>query len=165
MPPHTPSRMPPRTCTHCAIIALTTDAATPPTHHHHLHREYRHTPPTPCPTTPSPTPPRTQPHRRTIGAVVDVQFEGALPPILNALEVQGFENRLVLEVAQHLGENMVRTIAMDGTDGLTRGQKVMDTGDSIKVPVGEETLGASRTSLASPLTSSAQSNKVVESRC
>ena len=48
MPPHTPSRMPPRTCTHCAIIALTSDAATPPTHHHHVHRECRHTPPTPC---------------------------------------------------------------------------------------------------------------------
>jgi len=78
---------------------------------------------------------------QVIGAVVDVQFEGALPPILNALEVQGFEHRLVLEVAQHLGENMVRTIAMDGTDGLTRGQKVEDTGAPIKVPVGEQTLG------------------------
>merc|ERR1712045_557079 len=72
---------------------------------------------------------------------VDVTWEGALPPILNALEVQGFEHRLVLEVAQHLGENMVRTIAMDGTDGLTRGQKVEDTGAPIKVPVGEQTLG------------------------
>merc|ERR1712057_131233 len=78
---------------------------------------------------------------QVIGAVVDVQFDGALPPILNALEVQGFENRLVLEVAQHLGEDMVRTIAMDGTDGLTRGQKVEDTGAPIKVPVGEGTLG------------------------
>jgi len=78
---------------------------------------------------------------QVIGAVVDVQFESALPPILNALEVKGFEHRLVLEVAQHLGENMVRTIAMDGTDGLTRGQKVEDTGAPIKVPVGEETLG------------------------
>merc|ERR1719324_1681315 len=78
---------------------------------------------------------------QVIGAVVDVQFEGALPPILNALEVQGFEQRLVLEVAQHLGENMVRTIAMDGTDGLTRGQPVEDTGAPIKVPVGEGTLG------------------------
>merc|ERR1712048_922167 len=66
---------------------------------------------------------------------------GALPPILNALEVEGFEHRLVLEVAQHLGENMVRTIAMDGTDGLTRGQEVLDTGAPIKVPVGEPTLG------------------------
>merc|ERR1712193_109835 len=72
---------------------------------------------------------------------VDVQFDGALPPILNALEVQDFEVRLVLEVAQHLGENMVRTIAMDGTDGLTRGQSVEDTGAPIKVPVGEGTLG------------------------
>jgi len=78
---------------------------------------------------------------QVIGAVVDVQFEGALPPILNALEVKGFENRLVLEVAQHLGENMVRTIAMDGTDGLTRGQPVEDTGSPILVPVGDETLG------------------------
>merc|ERR1719199_815158 len=78
---------------------------------------------------------------QVIGAVVDVQFEGALPPILNALEVKDFEIRLVLEVAQHLGENMVRTIAMDGTDGLTRGHPVIDTGDSIKVPVGEGALG------------------------
>merc|ERR1712151_266810 len=78
---------------------------------------------------------------QVIGAVVDVSFEGALPPILNALEVTGFEHRLVLEVAQHLGENMVRTIAMDGTDGLTRGQPVEDTGAPIKVPVGEQTLG------------------------
>merc|ERR1711957_1113621 len=78
---------------------------------------------------------------QVIGAVVDVQFEGNLPPILNALEVTGFEHRLVLEVAQHLGENMVRTIAMDGTDGLTRGQAVEDTGAPIKVPVGEGTLG------------------------
>merc|ERR1719282_439324 len=78
---------------------------------------------------------------QVIGAVVDVQFDGALPPILNALEVQGFEQRLVLEVAQHLGENMVRTIAMDGTDGLTRGQTVEDTGAPIKVPVGEGCLG------------------------
>merc|ERR1711934_566462 len=78
---------------------------------------------------------------QVIGAVVDVQFEGALPPILNALGVKGFENRLVLEVAQHLGENMVRTIAMDGTDGLTRGQAVNDTGAPISVPVGPETLG------------------------
>merc|ERR1719324_651962 len=78
---------------------------------------------------------------QVIGAVVDVAFEGQLPPILNALEVQDHEVRLVLEVAQHLGENMVRTIAMDGTDGLTRGQKVQDTGAPIKVPVGEQTLG------------------------
>jgi len=70
-----------------------------------------------------------------------VQFEGALPPILNALEVLDFEVRLVLEVAQHLGENSVRTIAMDGTDGLTRGQPVVDTGTPICVPVGEGTLG------------------------
>ena len=77
-----------------------------------------------------------------IGAVVDVQFDGQLPPILNALEVEGFENRLVLEVAQHLGENTVRTIAMDGTDGLTRGQAVLDTGNPIKVPASEGAGGA-----------------------
>merc|ERR1719389_509599 len=78
---------------------------------------------------------------QVIGAVVDVQFDGALPPILNALEVKDFEIRLVLEVAQHLGENMVRTIAMDATDGLKRGDAVVDTGDPIRVPVGEGALG------------------------
>jgi len=78
---------------------------------------------------------------QVIGAVVDVQFEGPLPPILNALEVRDFEIRLVLEVAQHLGENMVRTIAMDGTDGLKRGDPVADTGSPITVPVGEGSLG------------------------
>eukprot|EP00743_Colponemidia_sp_Colp-15_P000061 GILK01000074.1.p1 GENE.GILK01000074.1~~GILK01000074.1.p1 ORF type:complete len:520 (+),score=99.97 GILK01000074.1:74-1633(+) len=78
---------------------------------------------------------------QVIGAVVDVQFDENLPPILNALEVQGHSHRLVLEVAQHLGENTVRTVAMDGTDGLVRGQKVVDTGNPIMVPVGPETLG------------------------
>jgi F-type H+/Na+-transporting ATPase subunit beta len=79
--------------------------------------------------------------RQVTGAVVDVQFSGHLPRILNALETQNQGNRLVLEVAQHLGENTVRTIAMDSTDGLVRGQEVLDTGDVIAVPVGEETLG------------------------
>merc|ERR1719473_1710248 len=88
---------------------------------------------------------------QVIGAVVDVQFEGTLPPILNALEVQGFEHRLVLEVAQHLGENMVRTIAMDGTDGLTRGQQVADTGAPITVPVGEQTLGRTINIIGEPI--------------
>merc|ERR1719386_495490 len=78
---------------------------------------------------------------QVIGAVVDVKFDGVLPPILNALEVKDHESRLVLEVAQHLGENTVRTIAMDGTDGLVRGQNVTDTGAPISVPVGPETLG------------------------
>ncbi|CEM08164.1 unnamed protein product [Vitrella brassicaformis CCMP3155] len=78
---------------------------------------------------------------QVIGAVVDVAFDGPLPPILNALEVQDRESRLVLEVAQHLGENTVRTIAMDGTDGLVRGQRTIDTGNPIAVPVGDETLG------------------------
>ncbi|MCL4135491.1 UNVERIFIED_CONTAM: hypothetical protein GTU68_032078 [Idotea baltica] len=76
-----------------------------------------------------------------IGAVVDVQFENELPPILNALEVQGRTSRLVLEVSQHLGENTVRTIAMDGTEGLVRGQQVLDTGSPISIPVGPATLG------------------------
>ena len=78
---------------------------------------------------------------QVIGAVVDVQFEGELPKILNALEVGDNDTRLVLEVAQHLGENTVRTIAMDGTEGLTRGQEVIDTQTPIMVPVGEKTLG------------------------
>ena len=75
------------------------------------------------------------------GAVVDVQFEGELPSILNALHVQHDNKTLVLEVAQHLGESTVRTIAMDTTDGLVRGQKVVDSGNAIQVPVGPETLG------------------------
>ena len=78
---------------------------------------------------------------QVIGAVVDVQFTGTLPAILNALETENNGNRLVLEVAQHLGENTVRTIAMDATDGLTRGQPVTDTGAQITVPVGPQTLG------------------------
>ena len=78
---------------------------------------------------------------QVIGAVVDVQFEGELPAILNALHAQNGDNRLVLEVAQHLGENMVRTIAMDSTEGLVRGSDVSDTGEAITVPVGPETLG------------------------
>ncbi len=79
--------------------------------------------------------------RQVMGAVVDVQFDGELPQILNALETQNQGNRLVLEVAQHLGENTVRTIAMDSTEGLVRGQAVADTGNPIMVPVGDETLG------------------------
>ena len=76
-----------------------------------------------------------------IGAVVDVDFEGPLPDILNALETSNQGKRLVLEVAQHLGENSVRTIAMDATEGLVRGQAVSDTGAPISIPVGPETLG------------------------
>jgi len=80
---------------------------------------------------------------QVIGAVVDVQFDGPLPPILNALEVtvQKGSPRLVLEVAQHLGENTVRTISMEATEGLVRGQEVKDTGAPIMVPVGPGTLG------------------------
>ncbi|TWG98968.1 ATP synthase F1 subcomplex beta subunit [Mesorhizobium sp. J18] len=79
--------------------------------------------------------------RQVIGAVVDVQFEDHLPAILNALETDNQGNRLVLEVAQHLGENTVRCIAMDSTEGLVRGQSVTDTGAPISVPVGPEMLG------------------------
>ena len=88
---------------------------------------------------------------QVIGAVVDVQFEGELPPILNALEVQGTESRLVLEVAQHLGGNNVRTIALDSTEGLVRGQEVVDTKDSIKVPVGHGTLGRIMNVIGEPI--------------
>ena len=78
---------------------------------------------------------------QVIGAVVDVQFEGALPAILNALETSNNGKRLVLEVAQHLGEGTVRTIAMDSTEGLVRGEPVSDLGAPISVPVGDGTLG------------------------
>jgi len=76
-----------------------------------------------------------------IGAVVDVKFDGELPEILSALECKNGDNRLVLEVAQHLGESNVRTIAMDATEGLKRGDEVTATGAPIQVPVGPETLG------------------------
>jgi F-type H+-transporting ATPase subunit beta len=89
--------------------------------------------------------------RQVTGAVVDVQFNGHLPAILNALETQNQGKRLVLEVAQHLGENTVRTIAMDATEGLVRGQEVLDTGDVIAVPVGEETLGRIMNVIGEPI--------------
>ena len=78
---------------------------------------------------------------QVIGAVVDVQFDGDLPAILNALQTDNHGKKLILEVAQHLGENTVRTIAMDATEGLVRGQAVSDTGAPISVPVGNATLG------------------------
>ena len=78
---------------------------------------------------------------QVLGAVVDVQFDGDLPAIMSALECDNGGNRLVLEVAQHLGESTVRTISMDTTEGLVRGQKVSDTGAPIEMPVGPETLG------------------------
>lgn len=78
---------------------------------------------------------------QVIGAVVDVQFEDHLPAILNSLKTDNNGKELVLEVAQHLGENTVRTIAMDATEGLTRGQSVSDTGEAISIPVGNATLG------------------------
>ena len=79
--------------------------------------------------------------KQVLGAVVDVSFEEKLPQILDALVVKHENKNLILEVAQHLGENTVRTIAMDSTDGLVRGQDVTDTGNPISVPVGPETLG------------------------
>src|SRR3954467_10073887 len=96
---------------------------------------------------------RTPPGRvsQVMGAVVDVAFEGDLPPILSALETDNGGNRLVLEVAQHLGENVVRTIAMDSTDGLTRGQTVNATGAQIRVPVGPKTLGQIMTVIGEPI--------------
>ena len=79
---------------------------------------------------------------QVISAVVDVEFStGELPAIFNALECQNNGKKLVLEVALHLGERSVRTIAMDSTDGLARGVAVVDTGNAIRVPVGEATLG------------------------
>ena len=78
---------------------------------------------------------------QVIGAVVDVQFDEHLPAILNSLETDNAGNKLILEVAQHLGENTVRTIAMDVTEGLVRGQEVVDTGEPIMMPVGDEVLG------------------------
>ncbi|MEM8628182.1 MAG: F0F1 ATP synthase subunit beta, partial [Pseudomonadota bacterium] len=88
---------------------------------------------------------------QVMGAVVDVQFDEHLPAILNALETQNQGGRLVLEVAQHLGENTVRTIAMDATEGLVRGQPVADTGQPIAVPVGEGTLGRIMNVIGEPI--------------
>ena len=88
---------------------------------------------------------------QVIGAVVDVQFEGHLPAILNAIETKNGGNRLVLEVAQHLGESTVRTIAMDTTEGLVRGQEVTDTGKPIRVPVGAGTLGRIMNVIGEPI--------------
>jgi len=94
---------------------------------------------------------------QVIGAVVDVEFDGHLPAILSALETTNTDQRtgepfrLVLEVAQHLGENTVRCIAMDGTDGLVRGQKVIDTGNPIMIPVGPKTLGRIMNVIGQPI--------------
>ncbi len=88
---------------------------------------------------------------QVIGAVVDVEFDGQLPDILNALETDNNGTRLVLEVAQHLGENTVRTIAMDSTEGLVRGHPVKDLGEPIRVPVGPETLGRIMNVIGEPI--------------
>ena len=88
---------------------------------------------------------------QVLGAVIDVQFEGELPKILNALHCENHGNLLVLEVAQHLGESTVRTVAMDSTEGLVRGQGVTDTGGPITVPVGPETLGRIMNIIGQPI--------------
>ena len=88
---------------------------------------------------------------QVLGAVVDVQFDGELPAIQNALTVQNGEQKLVLEVAQHLGEKTIRAIAMDGTDGLVRGADAVDTGAAITVPVGPEVLGRIMDVLGNPI--------------
>ena len=88
---------------------------------------------------------------QVLGAVVDVQFDGVLPAILNAIEVENEGKVLVMEVAQHLGENTVRAVAMDSTDGLQRGAKVTDTGNAICVPVGEHTLGRIMNVIGDPI--------------
>jgi F-type H+-transporting ATPase subunit beta len=88
---------------------------------------------------------------QVIGAVVDVQFDEGLPNILNSLEVKDFDIRLVLEVAQHLGEGTVRTIAMDATEGLVRGTKVEDTGKPISIPVGNKCLGRIMNVIGEPI--------------
>jgi len=88
---------------------------------------------------------------QVLGAVVDVQFDGELPAILNALTTEIGDRKLVLEVAQHLGENTVRCIAMDSTDGLVRGGKVQDSGNAISVPVGPETLGRIMNVIGEPI--------------
>ena len=88
---------------------------------------------------------------QVISAVVDVQFEGELPAILNALETENNGKKLILEVAQHLGENTVRTIAMDSTDGMVRGAEVRDLGEPISVPVGPETLGRIMNVIGEPI--------------
>ncbi|CAL52064.2 ATPase, F1 complex beta subunit/V1 complex,C-terminal [Ostreococcus tauri] len=88
---------------------------------------------------------------QVIGAVVDVQFDDHLPSILSALEVEGHDVRLVLEVAQHLGENTVRTIAMDTTEGLVRGQPVQNMGSPIQIPVGRATLGRIMNVIGEPI--------------
>ncbi|CAH8392275.1 unnamed protein product [Eruca vesicaria subsp. sativa] len=90
---------------------------------------------------------------QVIGAIVDVRFEDqeGLPPIMTSLEVQDHPTRLVLEVSHHLGQNVVRTIAMDGTEGLVRGRRVLNTGAPITVPVGRATLGRIMNVLGEPI--------------
>ncbi len=101
---------------------------------------------------------------QVMGAVVDVQFGDELPAILNALETDNKGNRLVLEVAQHLGEKSVRTIAMDSTEGLVRGQEVSDTGQPIAVPVGDGTLGRIMNVIGEPVDEISPRNRKFSSR-
>src|SRR3990167_966749 len=89
--------------------------------------------------------------KRIIGPVVDVQFEGQLPALYNALEVSLGKGKLIAEVQKHLGSNIVRAVAMGSTDGLGRGAAVKDTGGPISVPVGKETLGRMFNLLGAPI--------------
>lgn len=98
---------------------------------------------------------------QVLGAVVDVQFDGELPAILNALHCDNQGKTLVLEVAQHLGESTVRTIAMDTTEGLQRGQEVEDQGDAISVPVGPQVLGRIMNMISTVLPTPAPPNRPI----
>ena len=99
---------------------------------------------------------------QVIGAVVDVAFDDHLPAILNSLETDNNGQRLVLEVAQHLGENTVRAIAMDTTEGLVRGARVVDSGAPISVPVGDETLGRIMNVIGEPVDEAGPINGTAE---
>ena len=96
---------------------------------------------------------------QVMGAVVDVQFDGPLPEILNALQTDNHGNRLVLEVAQHLGGSIVRTVAMDSTEGLVRGNEVQDTGQAIAVPIGDGTLGRIMNVIGEPVDEAGRSRR------
>ncbi|KAJ0039115.1 hypothetical protein Pint_22186 [Pistacia integerrima] len=99
---------------------------------------------------------------QVIGAVVDVRFDEGIPPIMTALEVVDHSVRLVLEVAQHMGGGTVRTIAMDGTEGLVRGQSVLNTGSPITVPVGRATLGRIMNVLGEPIDERGEISKILK---
>ncbi|KAH7571050.1 hypothetical protein JRO89_XS05G0244500 [Xanthoceras sorbifolium] len=99
---------------------------------------------------------------QVIGAVVDVRFDEGLPPIMTALEVMDHPIRVVLEVSSHLGQGIVRTIAMDGTEGLVRGRRVLNTGSPITVPVGRATLGRIMNVIGEPIDQKGDISKILE---